>query len=133
MVRALRSHRRGRWFESNHIHHKIKPAVFGGCFYFVVSLFNVNLWRDSMQMRPPSNQNIVLMGCVNRAMVANRCISCLCRCQCILHNDATNTFDLKFCLCRWYILQQRFGSWHRFGPILWMTRPDMHLQKMRLL
>lgn len=23
LVRALRSHRRGRWFESNHIHHEI--------------------------------------------------------------------------------------------------------------
>ena len=107
------------------------PACAG--FFYVVLLFIAVPWHDSMRMRRPSSQSTVSKDCVGRAMVANCCIFCCCRCLCIWHSDAMNMFDLKSCLCRWCILQRRFDSWHRFDPILWMTRPDMHLQKTQLL
>ena len=55
LVRALRSHRRGRWFESNHIHHK---SVFIHSKYACVAFIkfarifnrdeeNSNFWRIS--------------------------------------------------------------------------------------
>ena len=125
LVRALRSHRRGRWFESNHIHHEIwikNPSIDGS---FII----LTPWRGNMQMRHCANLNIVCGGCVNLAMVANRCIFYCCRCRCIWHIGAMCMFGLMFCPCLLCILQQRFDSWHHFCPVLWMITVDMRLRR----
>ena len=110
LVRALRSHRRGRWFESSFIHHKFNPAKWRD--FFIVILF-----RDSTQMRPISNRNIAWMGCVNLSMVATPRNVCLYHCRYILHNDVKSMFDLILCRRGWCILQQYFDFLHRFCPV----------------
>ena len=84
-----------------------------------IFLFNVILWRDSMQMRQISNLKMFLMGCANRAMAAIRRIFFVNRCLCISHIGADCMFGLKrdqYLLC---ILQQYFDSWRHFSPVLW--------------
>ena len=98
LVRALRSHRRGRWFESNHIHqNKKKMSAVRRTFLI---LFIAGPFRGSMRMRHCANRRILMMGCANRAMVANRCIFLPCPCRCILHNGANCMFGSKPDPCR---------------------------------
>lgn len=126
LVRALRSHRRGRWFESNHIHHNLIPIMRWGLFLLLIA----DPWRDSTRMPQFSSRNIVWQVDVNRAMVANHCSACSNRCQCTLHSDAGCMSGLKSCQYLWCILQQYFGFLHRLAQFVWMTEFDMRVQKI---
>ena len=125
LVRALRSHRRGRWFESNLIHHYKKKPPFWR-FFILIPL------RDNNPMQPISNLDIVCQDCASRSMVASQNIFLRPHHPNILHSGATNMFGLKPCQYRLCILQQHFDFWHHAAPVLLMTKPGMHPQILRL-
>ncbi len=69
LVRALRSHRRGRWFESNHIHHYFRPI---GAFFDVWGMLKLNKYSTVYKQIKQSNR-IGWIVCLSQSHAATAC------------------------------------------------------------